>query len=694
MKIGAHTISIIRLLSFLCLLGCFTLPAYGDITPNSEEAVQTAKSLLSLPDLTLNEYKHEFTHDQKALHAILQGNSDLARAIISDESNDLPHKHLFLALMDIEENKPAILNEYSAFRLLKTSVDSVEWKEKHIANLLVALVYIKRNNAFESLKYAHDSLSTIPKLSNKTTQTARYDSYYLIHITYALDSNPRATLNAVKKLSEIMQDTAIPYGKFTVLYNLGTSFEKISDYSTALIISEMLLKKSKSLSVENQFISNLFYGRNLTKLSRYQEAVSYIQTALKLAPNERYEVYLRALLIESLAYLNDFERAEKEISIIENQGIYQSEQGTISREIVMKAKTFIFAGSGDFEQAYNHNRIYSDNKIEELTQALSNDRREVHRRVLLNQELAEKDLEKAELQLELDQARLARQKFLNNVYLGLIILGGLIALATIAMARKLSLLNEKLKFANEQVTEKAKVKSQLLAMFSHEMLTPLNGIIPLADVLQHSESDEKKRRLLKMIELNGSELTRKIKEIILISNSDDQTNDPLDVNVKKFLHECHANYRDEVPDNVEFNVRISPAMPKSLYLDLARLEHSVEALLSNSFKYTKRGEVRLSFYMNENKAPVLEITDTGSGMPSQHLNEMIKPFGQASLSMSRDNQGLGLGLTIVRLHCEIMQADFNIESEPDVGTVVKITFNKSKDGHESQHLDDTQPKAA
>ena len=467
MKIGAHIVSILRLLSVLCFLSCFTSMSYADITPSSEEAVETAKAILSLSSFAPDAYEREYSRDKKILHAILQDNLDLAYGTMNNDSNSLLHKRLYFALMDIEKNKPLDLNKNSAFHLLKTSAASGDWQEKHIANLLIAFIYIKRDNAFESLKYAHDSLSVIPKLSNKTTQNARYDSYYLIHITYALDRNPRATLNAVKKLIEINQLKPIPYGKFTVLFNLGVSFEKVADYSTALRISDLLLKSSTSLSDNNQFLVNLSYGRILIILKRYQEAVPYIETALKLARNERYEVYLRALLIESLANINDFDRAKKEISIIENQNVYKSNEGVIARQYVVRAKTFIYAGSGDFEQAYNHNRIYSDNKIEELTQALSNDRREVHRRVLLNQELAEKDLEKAELQLELDQARLARQKFLNNVYLGLIILGGLIALATIAMARKLSLLNEKLKLANEQVTEKAKVKSQLLLSLIH-----------------------------------------------------------------------------------------------------------------------------------------------------------------------------------------------------------------------------------
>lgn len=682
MTSGSHLFSTALLLATIFIFG-FSAQS-SDAQEKIEDVTVTARTLLALPVLSNSDYEEKYTDDQIILHALMQDDLIAAHNLMDNRDSDLKHKVLFDAFLDAQDVKSNRPITSSALKKIQAKLESEVWQDQHMASLLLALTSLKKGEGYDGLIYVQDSISHIPNFNTEDVKNARYNSYYLLHIAYTIDRNSRAAVNAVNKLIEINQGEAIPYGRFSIIFNLGVNFEYTSNYPAALEISRLLLDSPNALTGDNNFIAHLSYGRNLMNLNRHEEAIPYIEEAIKLAPNITYDVYSKGLLIESLSQIKEFNKAREEIRFIEKRTEFHLDDNALSKEYVLKSKALIAAGMGDFKQAYDLNKAYSNQKIEELKLALSNDRREGHRRVLLSQELAEKELEKAALQLALDQATLARQRMLAQIYLGLLLLGVLLIAASTLIARKLVSLNRKLKIANNQVKEKALIKSQLLAMFSHEMLTPLNGIIPLADILQKSEPDEKKRSLLKTIEVNGAELARKIKDIILVSNPDDQSSNTVDVDIKAFLRGKLQVFKPSVPDGVDFNVRISQDMPSILRLDLGRLDTIVQALLSNAFKYTKEGEVRLSFYMDDAGVPVLEVSDTGHGMPNKHVADMAKAFNQASLSINRDNQGLGLGLTIVHLQCAIMAADFNMQSEEGVGTVAKITFSNTVVSQESE----------
>ena len=149
----------------------------------------------------------------------------------------------------------------------------------------------------------------------------------------------------------------------------------------------------------------------------------------------------------------------------------------------------------------------------------------------------------------------------------------------------------------------------------------------------------------------------------------------MSLDVKQFLQQTGEEYSIDLADGIAFNVHMGHLVPQTLYLDKTRLQTIVAALL----KYTTQGEIRLSVYMKEDddEVSVLEISDTGKGMPRNNVGNMLKSFEQASLSINRDNHGLGLGLSIVRLQCLVMGADLDVQSEENVGTVVKISFPKA-----------------
>ena len=586
----------------------------------------------------------------------------------------------------------SLLEDYKQtedYKLLLSGSESTDWRVKNICSVMLAIFYALNDDVVAGLNFAENALSIIPNNENLMESNARFNAMYGLHILFTFDSDIEGMTRTLERLLSLAQQTGREFNKYTALNNLAVVVEKDGNGDLATQITSLLVSDLNGASDYDVFIANMSHGRFLLKNNMPKESIQYLMKALELVSYLEYEAILWIDLANAQAKSGLLQAAETSLENYNEIAAQTTSAPQYARRYSGETRALIATSKHQYKEALDEYKIYVSEQITFYKDGLSADRRAANRRVLLSQELAENELEKAELKLALDQARLARQHVINKIYLGLIFLSALILIVAVIVARKMGNLNAELRVANATVIEKSKVKSDLLAMFSHEMLTPLNGIIPLADVLQQSEGDSKKRNLLKMIEQNGAELTRKIKDIIMISNPSDQKNNPAFLGIENFLQNTLAEYNDGVKDAVKFNVHMDHAVPETLYLDKTRLQTIVKALLSNAFKYTAQGEVRLSIYMKDGTVPVMEISDTGKGMPSHNVGNMLRPFEQASLSINRDNQGLGLGLSIVRLQCLVMEAELDVKSEENVGTVVRILFPKCTAHLTDERIDET-----
>jgi len=240
MVIGQHIFHWLKALLIPSLLVFMSCAAHAQTIVENEDVIQTVEAVLAQPVMGKAEYKLRYTNDQKFIHALLQDDLDAAADILEKPPHTLVYKNLYTSFFEIESSATNKLHESDAFQRLVASAKNGVWQEQHISNLLMANIYLKRGRALEGLQHANNSLSVIPNLSSKDVQNSRYNSYYLLQIAYTLDRNPRAALNAVKKLVDINEGQASPFGQFSIVYNLGVSYEYSSNYSTALKISKRL----------------------------------------------------------------------------------------------------------------------------------------------------------------------------------------------------------------------------------------------------------------------------------------------------------------------------------------------------------------------------------------------------------------------------------------------------------------------
>jgi signal transduction histidine kinase len=228
-----------------------------------------------------------------------------------------------------------------------------------------------------------------------------------------------------------------------------------------------------------------------------------------------------------------------------------------------------------------------------------------------------------------------------------------------------------------------RAKTNFLATMSHELCTPMNGIIGMNDILRETDLDEEQRELTGIIEESGQDLQRIIGNVLLFSqlDADRVTLDEDLFNLKAALIKAAQPYAAMAKEKgLVFNVRIAPAVPAQLIGDKVRTAQILDALLDNAVKFTDAGAVELSVHggveADGDAALLFAVTDTGIGIESEDRARIFERFTQKDGSIKRRHGGTGLGLTVARDLAQLMGGSVSVNSEPNVGSsfTAKLPF--------------------
>jgi signal transduction histidine kinase len=229
--------------------------------------------------------------------------------------------------------------------------------------------------------------------------------------------------------------------------------------------------------------------------------------------------------------------------------------------------------------------------------------------------------------------------------------------------------------------EASQAKSAFLANMSHELRTPLNAILLYSQLLQEEAAEKGLASTLEdaqRISHAGSSLLKLIDDILDISKIEagHMNIDLEDIRMAPFLKVLDASLRPvvELKGNL-FRVE-DEGVPVILRCDATRLQQILANLLSNSAKFTERGQVTLRTFAEPGFA-VFEVKDTGIGMNEEEQQKVFNEFVQADSSTTRRFGGTGLGLALVQRLTEMLGGDVHLESEPGLGTCVTIRIPSS-----------------
>ncbi|CAH8283857.1 signal transduction histidine kinase [Mariniflexile fucanivorans] len=297
-----------------------------------------------------------------------------------------------------------------------------------------------------------------------------------------------------------------------------------------------------------------------------------------------------------------------------------------------------------------------------------------------------------------NQERILQQKVSNKIKIVSII----ISVATIILLvlvfilvknyrskQRLSLIlkerNDLLEIAKNQAEKSSKLKTDFVSNVTHELRTPLYGVVGLTSLmLENNNLGEKDLKMLESLKYSGDYLLNLVNDILQMGKIESQSVDlkNISVNLKEMVNGIIGSFEYRLKEsNNEAHILIDNGIPEVLLFDSVRLSQILMNLVGNSIKFTNNGKIWLRVILNDindnNVTVRFEVEDTGTGIPDNQQESIFDNFSQVVENQNMNYQGTGLGLSIVKSLLGLFNSKIELRSQ--IGKGSTFSFNVTLD---------------
>ncbi len=232
--------------------------------------------------------------------------------------------------------------------------------------------------------------------------------------------------------------------------------------------------------------------------------------------------------------------------------------------------------------------------------------------------------------------------------------------------------------ARDQAVEASQFKSQLLAKVSHELRTPLGAILGFSELMSsgtfgplNEEQKDAADQIVESVHFLDDLVNELLDEAQISAQKMVLRLEPLSVSVLRERVETNMNILAR-RKSLHLSFTVAADLPEIIYGDEARLQQVMVNLIGNAVKFTREGGVHVELCRQDANRWIVQVSDTGVGIPKESLETIFEPFRQVINSNYHATRGTGLGLTITKQLVELMGGKIIVDSEIGKGSVFTV----------------------
>ena len=277
-----------------------------------------------------------------------------------------------------------------------------------------------------------------------------------------------------------------------------------------------------------------------------------------------------------------------------------------------------------------------------------------------------------------------------------------VALLSLALADRINMMRDQqaqtlleagqnLERLNQQLATSNRLKDEFLATLTHELRTPMNGVIGSLELMQTVPMDSELTFYQQTAADSAQDMMGMINGILTLTELQAgrlyAVNSPF--SLRQLLASVHGRYASLAEDrHLDFAIELDEKLPDNVLGDVGKLQQCVECLLDNAIKFTKTGAIMVRVTGQSDDVATLrlliEVIDTGIGFHRLDEATLYQTFFQVDGSMTREYGGLGIGLAICRQLVERMGGRLSHESEPGRGSCFRLRLELQREAETSQ----------